>query len=666
MEKDIKDLVEISRYYGKNKRAVIAGGGNTSLKTADRMWIKASGFPLATIEEGGFAMIEREKLHVISTAAYSDDPFEREREIKDDLAAANLTPGRRPSVETSLHGLINYKFVVHLHPTLVNGILCSAEADKHIDKIFGSDTLYLPYTDPGYTLYKAIERQLVIYRKSSKTDPSIILIQNHGIFVGADTVDEIRETYDGIFELLEKNAAEPPSDEPGEIRGDIIQVLPVLRMMVSKERLKTLRLRNNGLIKHFTTSEDNFNLISKPYTPDIITYCKSNYLYFENKGSAGNLGKDLGIEINAFDKRFGYLPKVLLIRGIGMIAIGDNAADAENILNIYEDKMMIAWHSGSFGGPHPLTPEQIRFIDTWEVEHYRRMTATGAAGSGPADQRIVIIAGTATEFGAGIARGLYTRGANVVIADGNVETGKGMLEELDKMGLKNQAMFVKTDISSPESLGKLMLETVASFGGIDCFIINAGTLRPVGIDEMDEATFDLVTRINYNAYFYGVKAVSRIMKIQQDTHAANLYDNGQESEKRFCDIIQFNTKSGLSGSEKNFADSGGKFGSIGLTQSFALELAKYNIKVNSICPGNFFDDTLWSDPENGVLLQYLKAGKVSGAKTIDEVRKHLESQVPLGRSCHVEDVLKAVLYILEQEYETGQAIPVTGGQTMLR
>ena len=93
MEKDIKDLVEISRYYGKNKRAVIAGGGNTSLKTADRMWIKASGFPLATIEEGGFAMIEREKLHVISTAAYSDDPFEREREIKDDLAAANLTPG---------------------------------------------------------------------------------------------------------------------------------------------------------------------------------------------------------------------------------------------------------------------------------------------------------------------------------------------------------------------------------------------------------------------------------------------------------------------------------------------------------------------------------------------------------------------------------------------
>ena len=666
MQKDIKDLVEISRHYGKNKRAVIAGGGNTSLKTADRMWIKASGFPLATIEEGGFAIIDREKLHVISTAAYSEDPFEREREIKYDLTAANLTPGRRPSVETSLHDLINYKFVVHLHPTLVNGILCSVEADKHVDAIFGIETLYLPYTDPGYTLYKEIERQLATYRKSSKTDPSIILIQNHGIFVGADTTDEIREIYDGIFELLEKNAVESPSEELSEIPGDLIDVLPALRMMVSKRRLKTLRLRNNGLIEHFTTSEESFNLISKPYTPDIITYCKSNYLYYENKGSAGDLRKDLGIEIDAFKKRFGYLPKVLLIRGIGMIAVGDNAADADNILDIYEDKMLIAWHSSSFGGPHPMTYEQIRFVDTWEVEQYRRKTATGAAGSGPADQRIVIVTGAAIGFGAGIARGLFNKGANVVIADVNEEAGKGMLEELDNMELKNQAMFVKTDISDPESLEKLMLETVASFGGIDCFISNAGILRPGGLDEMDDETFDLVTRINYNAYFYGVKAVSRIMKIQQDAHAANSDDNDQESEKRFFDIIQINSISGLIGSKKNFAYAGAKFGSIGLTQSFALELAPYNIKVNSICPGNFFEDPLWMDPENGFFLQYLNAGKVPGAKTIDDVRKHYESQVPLGRGCRVEDVLKAVLYILEQAYETGQAIPVTGGQIMLK
>ena len=133
----------------------------------------------------------------------------------------------------------------------------------------------------------------------------------------------------------------------------------------------------------------------------------------------------------------------------------------------------------------------------------------------------------------------------------------------------------------------------------------------------------------------------------------------------YMDVIQINSKSGLAGSKKNFAYAGGKFGGIGLTQSFALELAPYRIKVNSICPGNFFEGPLWSDPEKGLFVQYLQAGKVPGARTIEDVRRHYEGQVPLGRGCRVEDVLKAVLYVMEQEYETGQAIPVTGGQTML-
>jgi NAD(P)-dependent dehydrogenase (short-subunit alcohol dehydrogenase family) len=83
----------------------------------------------------------------------------------------------------------------------------------------------------------------------------------------------------------------------------------------------------------------------------------------------------------------------------------------------------------------------------------------------------------------------------------------------------------------------------------------------------------------------------------------------------FMDIIQINSKSGLKGSNKNFAYAGGKFGGIGLTQSFALELMPFNIKVNSICPGNFFDGPYGSDPENGLFVQYLNAGKIPGAKT---------------------------------------------------
>jgi sorbitol-6-phosphate 2-dehydrogenase len=134
----------------------------------------------------------------------------------------------------------------------------------------------------------------------------------------------------------------------------------------------------------------------------------------------------------------------------------------------------------------------------------------------------------------------------------------------------------------------------------------------------------------------------------------------------FADIIQINSKSGLEGSNRNFAYAGSKFAGIGLTQSFALELVEHNIKVNAVCPGNLFDGPLWSDPQTGLFVQYLRTGKVPGATTIAEVRRHYEAKVPMRRGCTIRDVARAIFYLLEQEYETGQALPVTGGQVMLK
>ena len=91
----------------------------------------------------------------------------------------------------------------------------------------------------------------------------------------------------------------------------------------------------------------------------------------------------------------------------------------------------------------------------------------------------------------------------------------------------------------------------------------------------------------------------------------------------------------------------------------------YNIKVNAVCPGNYLDGPLWSDPVRGLFVQYLEAGKVPGAKTVEDVRAFYEAKVPMNRGCLPVDVARAVMYCVEQKYETGQAIPVTGGQVML-
>ena len=126
----IDELIAISRYYGNDSRFVIAGGGNTSYKNSEQLWVKASGSSLATIGEEGFARLDRSRLNRINDKHYSSDAALREEEVKSDLAEATLTKERRPSVETSMHNAIDYPFVVHLHPTLVNGLMCGCLVRK--------------------------------------------------------------------------------------------------------------------------------------------------------------------------------------------------------------------------------------------------------------------------------------------------------------------------------------------------------------------------------------------------------------------------------------------------------------------------------------------------------------------------------------------------------
>ena len=269
--------------------------------------------------------------------------------------------------------------------------------------------------------------------------------------------------------------------------------------------------------------------------------------------------------------------------------------------------------------------------------------------SGRLGGRLAVVTGGAQGFGLGIAQALHREDASVVLADLNLERARKAAQELGE-----GAYAVKVDVSSPESVDAMVAHSVELMGGIDLFISNAGVLKAGGVEEMEYADFELVTRVNYTGYFLCVQAVSQIMRAQAEA-----------DDSRWYDIIQINSKSGLVGSKANFAYAGGKFGGIGLTQSFAIELAPYRIKVNAICPGNYYDGPLWSDPEQGLFVQYLRAGKVPGAKTVEDVKQSYLEKSLIRRGCTPEDVAKAVFYCVDQCYETGQAIPVSGGQIML-
>jgi NAD(P)-dependent dehydrogenase (short-subunit alcohol dehydrogenase family)/rhamnose utilization protein RhaD (predicted bifunctional aldolase and dehydrogenase) len=656
MKTEIQQLIEISQFYGKQKDFVIAGGGNTSFKDENHLYIKASGHSLGSIGEDGFAQLDRTALRKIATNTYSANVLERENQIKNDLLKARVYPekGQRPSVETSLHDLLAFRFVVHTHSTKVNGLMCSVNAERLGTALFGDSVVYVPYVDPGYILFKEVESRINTYRTKTGKEPKIILLQNHGIFVAADTTDEIREIYSQVISTLDAALGDIAPAEVLPVDPVASKIIPAIRMLLSYNGLKTIKVINNSYFEQFLSSENEFQKIACSFIPDEIVYCNSSFIYAEYKGNADALLDDLSKKIKTYIETQPKTPKIICVKGIGCILANDNAQAITTLEDVMMDACLVSLYSKKFGGQSPMTPGQVRFIDTWEVEQYRSSVAMGATG-GRVDRKTAIVTGGAQGFGAGIVEDLMTNGANVVIADLNEELGRKFTESLNTGNHKNKAFFVKADVSNAASVENLILQTVCEFGGLDVFISNAGILRAGSLEEMTPETFELMTKVNYSAYFLCSKYASAVMKLQ------NKYKHDH-----FTDIIQINSKSGLKGSNKNFAYAGGKFGGIGLTQSFAMELMPFRIKVNSVCPGNFFDGPLWSDPQKGLFIQYLKAGKVPGAKTVEDVKRYYEAQVPAGRGCTPLDVMRAVYYIIEQEYETGQAVPVTGGQNMLK
>jgi NAD(P)-dependent dehydrogenase (short-subunit alcohol dehydrogenase family)/rhamnose utilization protein RhaD (predicted bifunctional aldolase and dehydrogenase) len=658
MKPEIKELIEVSRWYGQRKEYVIAGGGNTSYKNGEHLWIKASGINLGSIGENGFCVLDRATLNDIPNQQFSDDSATREEQVKNALLNARVNPesGLRPSVETSLHNLFSYGFVVHTHMTLVNGLMCSNLAESKSLEIFGEEVLYVPYSDPGYILFKIIAERIAEYNVKFNRDPKVVLIQNHGIFVAADTVEEIHQIYAEVKTKLQNTFAVFPVEKEIPVSEKLFDVLPAVRMLLSGEKLKVATAFNSSWITNYITGKDAFEKgIARPFNPDQMVYCMSEYLFIENSSSADAVIEEIKLKIADFKNRKGAVPKVVFIQNEGVIVAEDSPVSVEYLKDIVNDFCQIGVLSENFGGPHPLTAEQAAFIENWEVENYRKKVSLGGKPQGRLENKIVIVTGAAQGFGAGIAEILHNEGANIIVADLNEEKGQEFAAEINLKGTKNKACFVKVNVSEAASVENMIKETVLKFGGLDVLISNAGILRAGSLDEMDQATFELMTKVNYTGYFLCSKYAQKVMKIQH-----------RFKPGFYMDIIQINSKSGLKGSNKNFAYAGGKFGGIGLTQSFALELMPFNIKVNSICPGNFFDGPLWSDPQNGLFVQYLNTGKVPGAKTIADVKAFYEAQVPAGRGCTANEVAKAILYVIEQEYETGQAVPVTGGQEMLR
>jgi len=262
--------------------------------------------------------------------------------------------------------------------------------------------------------------------------------------------------------------------------------------------------------------------------------------------------------------------------------------------------------------------------------------------SRPLKGKAAVVTGGAQGLGEALCRRLAVEGARVAVADLNEAGAKRTAAAVKGLGLK-------VDVTKEADVIALFDRTLAEFGRIDIVVANAAILIAEPIAEADAEKWRAVMNVNLFGNFLTLKHACRIMKPQ-----------GSGS------IIQINSKSGKRGSSANSAYASSKFGGIGLVQSVALEMAPHSVRCNAICPGNLLDSPLWTDPKGGLFVQYLRAGKVPGAATIEDVREAYLKPVPMKRGCTYDDVCNAAVFLASDQssFITGIALSVTGGQEM--
>lgn len=434
------------------------------------------------------------------------------------------------------------------------------------------------------------------------------------------------------------------SIEP-DIAAEVVDRLaPMVRASIAKE---------GGLkILSFDDSQPVRELLAMPHAQEIAkesistrnqaVFCGLKPLWLKTNPllNSKRVAASVRQEIRGFISEHGESPRVIIVPGLGMFTAGETFTAAKRAREVFTEN--------NFSGLVPGGPPKAD-----EVLSMRPKQKGYSVLPGRMEGKVAIVTGAAQGFGEGIARLLAKQGAHVLIGDIQYEKASAVAGEICSDARSNIAGAIKMDVTDPASVRNAVHEAVRLYGGVDLFVSNAGILRAGALKDVPVEPFELVLKVNLTGLFLCAQAVAPIMERQ---HMADDACRG--------DIMAISSKSGLQGSAKNSAYAASKFGEIGLVQSLAKELVDSGIKVNAVCPGNYLDGPLWSDPENGLFVQYLRAKKVPGAKTVDDVRKFYEAQVPMRRGCAPEDVVTTILYIVDQTYESGWAYGVTGGQVM--
>ena len=656
MNKALADLIRISNVTGKDSALVQAGGGNTSVKTADGkyMYIKASGTALKDMDlHAGWRRLRLDSvLSIIKDKSMAQlDTYTRETEVVNRLLLAcddDVSAEARPSVETHLHAFLD-RCVIHLHPVAVLAYACAKNGRAELEKLFKDEKLpplWVPYADPGFTLAKKIALLIDGYQKQFGKKPAILFLEKHGLLISANStkvalliIRRVINCCNGkLKQLFSMKAAK--TKPPGQ------KIINNTKLCIRRgffeatgEHATISHFYDDDIVAFGRQKDAQKMLSSAALTPDELVYANGPAMWVkvcDSKKIKARLTRDIENRRKP--------PLAFLVKGLGLFVVGPKKI-ALGVRDIVESSFFIRTNALRLGGIHSLNKSEQDFINKWESEAFRKKVATSSS-EGELQNRIAVVTGAGSGLGRSIAIGLARVGTTVGLVDIDTklvqETSTLIKNELPQA----QTIVLQCNVTKEADVDEAFEALLKSWGGLDILVNAAGVAPAFPLVDMPVDKWRSALEVNLTGYFLMARAAAKIM-IQQGIGG---------------NIVNVSSKSGLDASKNNTAYNATKAGEIHMARGWAMELGKYGLRVNCLAPGNVFEGSKIWNPE------YIKeCAKKYGIKP-EEVIAYYVSKTALNREIKGQDVADAVVFLCSDRARTitGQTLVVDSGQVMVR
>ena len=635
----LQTRVYTSRLLGQEPDLVLHGGGNTSVKTTvsdlfgddvDVIYVKGSGWDLATIEAAGFAPVRLQPLQRLAELdTLSDSDMVREQRV------AMLDPGApTPSIEAILHAIIPFAFVDHTHADAVVTITNTPDGEAKVREVYGDRVIIVPYVMPGFILAKTVQ-QATAGIDWSKYDGMILM--NHGVFTWGD---DGKQSYDRMIDLVTQaedylaahDATAVAQDDGGDLN---LLSLAALRQAVTGARGgATLAVTDTSSTAGGFARLDNVADIAVRglLTPDHVIRTKQKPMVL-----SGDAADDLAAYGAAYQTYFdeyndGSLtrldaaPRWAVWPGAGTVNFGRTLKEAGIISDITVHTMQAVQRAEALGGWAPLPAKDIFDIEYWELEQAKlRKAPTAPELTG----KIAIVTGAASGIGRACVDTLARAGAVVAALD--IDDGATAIGEAH-----DNVIGLRCDLTSAAQVDEAVAATVRSFGGVDIVVSNAGTFPDSAtIESMDDGKWEQSLAVNLSSHKSLLRACAPYLSLGIDPTA-----------------VIVGSKNVPAPGHGAAAYSVAKAGLTQLARVAALELGKRGVRVNVIHPNNVFDTKIWTDA-------VLEARAQHYDMTVDEYK----ANNILGQEVTSADVAALALAMVGSAFAktTGAQVPIDGG-----